>query len=257
MAWRRERTTGRDGMAGRHRNEGAERRTASDHPRVVVALERLDAVDAELGAFVDESDRRGRLGSTEVATGFLHGVAVGVKDLYRVAGLSTRAGSRLPPELFERGQSAVVTRLVGAGAVVLGKTAMDEFAYCEPPATRNPLDPRRTPGGSSGGSAAAVAAGICPISIGSQTLQSVLVPAAYCGVIGFKPTYGRLAFDGVPLAPSIDTVGFLSRSVDDLRAVAAEVLPGWIEPEAPTRPVLGIPYAWGPHREVGDAWRAF
>lgn len=236
---------------------GAERSLALGHRSIEVALGWLEMIDAELGAFVDEADRRGRLGSTEVPAGPLQGVPVGVKDLYRVAGLPTRAGSRLPPELFDGAESLVVTRLTRAGAVVLGKTAMDELAYCEPPATKNPLDPRRTPGGSSGGSAAAVAAGICPVSIGSQTLESVLVPATYCGVIGFKPTFGRLPFDGVPLAPSIDTIGFLSRSIDDLRAASAAILPEWIEPEAPTRPVLGVPHAWGPQREVGDAWRAF
>src|SRR5918996_4073545 len=170
------------------------------HVDVASALERLEAIDPSIEAFVDESDRRRRLEASPPTAGPLHGVAVGVKDLYRVEGLPTTAGSRLPVSVFEGEESLVVKKLKQAGAVVLGKTAMDEFAYCEPPPTKNPLDPRRTPGGSSGGSAAAVAAGICRLAVGSQTLQSIIVPATYCGVVGYKPTFERLTFDGIPLA---------------------------------------------------------
>ena len=148
-------------------------------PDVPAALERLEVIDPAVNAFVDETDRRIRIESTRPADGPLRGVAVGAKDLYRVEGLPTRAGSRLPASLFDGDESTIVRELRRAGAVVLGKTAMDEFAYCEPPPTKNPRDRRRTPGGSSGGSAAAVAAGICRLAVGSQTLQSIVVPAAY------------------------------------------------------------------------------
>jgi Asp-tRNA(Asn)/Glu-tRNA(Gln) amidotransferase A subunit family amidase len=174
-----------------------------------------------------------------------------------VEGLPTRVGSRLPASEFEGDESSIVTELKRAGAVVLGKTAMDEFAYCEPPPTKNPREPRRTPGGSSGGSAAAVAAGICWLATGSQTLQSVVVPAAYCGVVGYKTTFGRPAFDGVPLAPSIDSVGFLASSVADARTVASAIVPDWNEPASTAPPVLGVLEPWGDPSLVGDGWRAF
>lgn len=114
-------------------------------------LSLIDRLDPEIRAFVhlDQS-----LVERPAAGGPLRNLSVGVKDLFRVGGMPTRAGSRLPPKEFEGAESLVVTRLRAAGATVVGKTAMDEFAYCEPPATKNPLDRRRTPGGSSGGSAA-------------------------------------------------------------------------------------------------------
>jgi Asp-tRNA(Asn)/Glu-tRNA(Gln) amidotransferase A subunit family amidase len=181
---------------------------------------------------------------------------VGVKDLYRVDGLPTRAGSQLPAWVFDGDESMIVTTLKRAGAVVLGKTAMDEFAYCEPPPTKNPHDPRRTPGGSGGGSAAAVAAGICRLAVGSQTLQSIVVPAAYCGVVGYTSTFGRPGFDGVPLAPSIDTVGLLARSVADLRMGASAVIPDWHEPVSSSRPVVGVPGPWRTQPRAVEAWGA-
>lgn len=223
---------------------------------VAAALERLESIDTSIRAFVDESNRRLRLEASPPAAGPLHGLAVGVKDLYRVEGLPTRAGSRLPASVFEGEESLVVKKLKHAGAVVLGKTAMDEFAYCEPPSTKNPRDRRRTPGGSSGGSAAAVAAGICRFAVGSQTLQSVVVPAAYCGVVGYTSTFGRLFFDGLPLAPSMDTVGFLASSVAELRTGVASLTPGWRDPMSSSPPVLGVPEAWGARELVAEAWRA-
>lgn len=220
------------------------------------ALERLEAIDPDIKAFLDEANRPARLGASPPADGPLHAVAVGVKDLYRVEGVPTRAGSRLPASLFEGEESLLVKTLKQAGAVVLGKTAMDEFAYCEPPPTKNPRDRRRTPGGSSGGSAAAVAAGICRLAVGSQTLQSIVVPAAFCGIVGYKPTFERLEFDGLSLAPSIDTVGFLAPSVADLHAGASAVIPDWHDPSSSSRPVLGVPEPWGPRPHTAEGWRA-
>ena len=223
---------------------------------VAAALERLESIDPSIEAFVPEPDRRSRLESSPPADGPLHGVAVGVKDLYRVDGLPTRAGSQLPAEVFEGEESSVVTALRHAGAVLLGKTALDEFAYCEPPPTKNPRDPRRTPGGSSGGSAAAVASGICRLAVGSHTLQSVVIPAAYCGIVGLKLTFGRLPFDGIPLSPSMDSVGFLAPSAAGLRADVASLVPGWRDPGLAAPPVLGVLEPWGASENVADSWRA-
>ena len=220
------------------------------------ALERLESIDPSIEAFVSEPARRSRLESSPPGDGPLHGVAVAVKDLYRVDGIPTRAGSQLPAEVFEGDESWIVTTLRDAGAVVLGKTALDEFAYCEPPPTKNPRDPERTPGGSSGGSAAAVASEICRLAIGSQTLQSVIVPASYCGIVGYKATFGRIPFDGIPLSPSMDTVGFLAPSVAGLRADVASLVPDWRDPGPPAPPVLGVLEAWGTPEIVADGWSA-
>ncbi|MGH2640240.1 MAG: amidase [Actinomycetota bacterium] len=220
------------------------------------ALERLESIDPCIQAFVSEPTRRSRLESSSPADGPLHGVAVGIKDLYRVDGIPTRAGSQLPSEVFEGDESWIVTTLRDAGAVVLGKTALDEFAYCEPPPTKNPRDPERTPGGSSGGSAAAVASGICRLAVGSQTLQSVIVPASYCGIVGYKATFGRMPFDGIPLSPSMDTVGFLAPSVAGLRADVASLVPDWRDAEPSAPPVLGVLEAWGTPEIVADGWGA-
>lgn len=184
-------------------------------------------------AFVDEPDRAGRLSAATAAaaSGPLHRQLVGVKDIFGVPGLVTRAGSRVPPEVFDPGASTAVQRLVDAGAVVAGKTATAEFAWAAPPSTRNPIDPSRTPGGSSSGSAAAVAAGYCPLALGTQTIGSVIRPASYCGVIGFKPTYGRVPTDGVvACAPSLDTVGLFAASFEILRVALEVVCDGWGAP---------------------------
>ncbi len=172
----------------------------------------------------------------------LFGVPVGVKDIMRVDGMPTTGGSRLPVEVLAGPESACVTRLKRAGALILGKTVSTEFAYFEPGPTRNPRNPDHTPGGSSSGSAAAVAAGLCPLALGTQTIGSIIRPAAYCGVVGFKPSFGRVSIAGViPLAPSLDHVGLFAASVAGV-ALAADVLVGaWRPAPAAGAPVLGIP----------------
>jgi Asp-tRNA(Asn)/Glu-tRNA(Gln) amidotransferase A subunit family amidase len=172
----------------------------------------------------------------------LYGVAVGIKDCFRVDGLPTRAGSELPSELFGGSEASAVSTLRAAGAVILGKTAMDEFAYGEPARTRNPHNLAHTPGGSSSGSAAAVAAGLCPLALGTQTSRSVIGPAAFCGVVGFKPSFGRLGIEGVvPLAPSFDTVGMFTQDVAGMNLAAATLIPDWQSMDEGRRPVLGVP----------------
>ena len=158
----------------------------------------------------------------------LFGVLVGVKDIFRVDGFPTRAGSSLPPDLFAGEEAESVTCLKQAGALVLGKTVSTEFAYFAPGPTRNPRDLQHTPGGSSSGSAAAVAAGLCPMALGTQTIGSIIRPAAFCGVIGYKPSYDRISRSGViPLSPSLDHVGLFAAKVEDVVHAAKILIRDW------------------------------
>ena len=137
----------------------------------------------------------------------------------------------------------MITRLLDAGAIVLGKTVTAEFASLAPGETRNPHRPDHTPGGSSSGSAAAVAAGLAPAAVGTQTVGSVIRPAAYCGILGFKPTFGRVSTEGVIAnAPSFDTVGFFAADPALLRRVTSVACTDWAAPAtAPAPPRLGVP----------------
>src|SRR5438105_3891622 len=193
----------------------------------------IDAHDSEIKAWVEVDrgrallDARARYDAMKSGAvgGSLLGVPVGIKDIIDVAGLPTRAGAAHFAHRHPDSDAAVVAALRRAGAIVLGKTHTTQFAYIDPAPTRNPWNPAHTPGGSSAGSAAAVAAGMATIAIGSQTVGSVLRPAAYCGVVGFKPSYGRTSTEGViPLARTLDHVGIFARSVADvwlvLKAVA-------------------------------------
>ena len=158
----------------------------------------------------------------------LFGVFIGVKDIFRVDGFPTRAGSRLPPDLFAGEEAESVTRLRQAGALILGKTVSTEFAYFAPGPTRNPHHLQHTPGGSSSGSAAAVAAGLCPVALGTQTIGSIIRPAAFCGVVGYKPSYDRISRSGViPLSPSLDHVGLFAADVEDVKRCAQLLIGEW------------------------------
>ena len=214
---------------------------------------RIDHANPDLQAFVNEPDRAHRLRTEaeqfadrwpDAATRPpLYGVPLGVKDVFRVDGLPTRAGSELPPEALAGPEASAVAKLRAAGAVVVGKTVTAEFAFMGPGPTRNPHNLAHTPGGSSSGSAAAVAAGLVPLALGTQTVGSVIRPAAYCGIFGFKPTYGRISCDGVIAnAPTFDTVGMFSPDVAGLEAAAAVLCAGW-RPSAAAerRPTLAIP----------------
>jgi Asp-tRNA(Asn)/Glu-tRNA(Gln) amidotransferase A subunit family amidase len=222
--------------------------SAGDLGRYVQELcRRIDAVEPVLQAFIPEPDRDARLRASATEIGALGnaplaGALVAVKDILNVDGLPTRAGARLPAELFAGPQASVVDRLRAAGALVAGKTVTAEFAVAAPGPTTNPHDVRHTPGGSSSGSAAAVAAGLVPLALGTQTVGSVIRPAAYCGVVGFRPTWGTLPTDGViPNAPSLDTVGLFTADVASA-ALAARILCGWADTTGEDRrPVLGVP----------------
>ena len=153
-------------------------------------------------------------------SGPLHGIPVGIKDIFYTAGLRTEAGSRVWSGFIPSYDATSVACLKKAGAIVLGKTRTTEFAYIDPAPTRNPWNIDHTPGGSSSGSGAGVAVGMCLGALGSQTLGSVLRPAAYNGVVGFKPHYGRISTYGVvPLAWTLDHVGILARTIEDVALI--------------------------------------
>jgi amidase len=165
-----------------------------------------------------------RARDAEAPSGPLHGVPVGVKDLIDTADQPTGYGSPIYAGRRPGPDAECVIRLRSAGAVILGKTVTTEFALFHPGPTTNPHDPARTPGGSSSGSAAAVADGMVPLALGTQTAASIIRPAAYCGVFGLKPTYGVVPTGGVKvLSPSLDTIGAFARDAADL-AVALSVL---------------------------------
>ena len=217
------------------------------------ALHRLEAVEPDIQAFLSEPGRRERvLREAEALRARwpnpadrppLYGVLVGVKDIFRVDGLQTRAGSSLPPALFEGPEAACVTALRQQGALVLGKTVTTEFAYFEPGPTRNPHNLAHTPGGSSSGSAASVAAGVCLLALGTQTVGSVIRPAAFCGIVGFKPTYGRIDPQGlIFFSPSLDHVGLFTQDVAGMQLAASVLCHDWQALDAPEAlPVLGVP----------------
>jgi Asp-tRNA(Asn)/Glu-tRNA(Gln) amidotransferase A subunit family amidase len=224
---------------------------------------RIDAIEPELQALLDEPARCRRL-LTEAAAlqqrypapaarPPLYGVLVGVKDIFRVDGFPTRVGSQLPAEIFAGAEADAVRALRQAGALILGKTVTTEFAFFEPGPTRNPHNPAHTPGGSSSGSAAAVAAGYCPLALGTQTIGSVLRPAAFCGIVGFKPSFGRVSTAGViPFSDSLDHVGWLAQDVAGVAAASAVLCRDWRPaPARPARPTLGVPS--GPYLEQAPA----
>jgi aspartyl-tRNA(Asn)/glutamyl-tRNA(Gln) amidotransferase subunit A len=197
-------------------------------------LARIDAVEPTVRAWV-HCDRAGALRAARERQaearegcflGPLHGVPVALKDIFDAAGLVTTAGAPAFAHRRASADAASVARLRAAGAVILGKVTTTAFAYLDPSPTRNPWNPDHTPGGSSSGPAAAVAARMVPLTLGSQTVGSVLRPAAYCGVIGFKPTHGRISAAGVvPLSWSQDHVGVFARSVEDV-ALALSIMAG-------------------------------
>lgn len=172
--------------------------------------------------------------------GALHGIPFGVKDIYDTAGMPTEWGTPVHRGRVPASDAKVVADLASMGAIVLGKTHTTAYAYFDPAPTRNPHNPAHTPGGSSSGSAAAVAVGMVPFALGSQTQGSVLRPASFCGISGLKPTFGGLPTEGVmPFSPTLDHPGLFTRTVSDM-AFLWRSLKGVSEPsEPPLR--LGVP----------------
>jgi Asp-tRNA(Asn)/Glu-tRNA(Gln) amidotransferase A subunit family amidase len=176
------------------------------------------------------------------AIGPLHGIPVAIKDIFDTADMPTENGSVLHAGRTPSRDATAVSLLRAAGAVIIGKTVTTEFAYFSPGKTRNPHNPEHTPGGSSSGSAAAVAANMVPLAIGSQTNGSTIRPASYCGVIGFKPSHGLISRHRVsPLSRTLDHVGLFARTIDDI-ALLAEQLVASDENDPDTRPRARIPF---------------
>ena len=195
---------------------------------VAACLERIAARDGELAAWAhvaaDASLAQARALDRQPARGPLHGVPVGIKDIFDTADMPTEYNSAIYRGHRPRADAAAVTLLRQAGCVVLGKTVTAEFANLHPPATRNPRNPAHTPGGSSSGSAAAVADRMVPLALGTQTAGSVIRPAAFCGVIGLKPSFGSINRTGVkPVSDTLDTIGLFANTVEDA-ALALNIL---------------------------------
>ena len=187
--------------------------------------------------------RQARALDEEPVRGILHGVPLGVKDIFDTADLPTAYGSPIYQGHRPAADAACVALARANGAIVLGKTVTTEFATMVPAATVHPKDPRRTPGGSSSGSAAAVAARMVPLAYGTQTVGSTIRPAAYCGVVGYKPSYGFLSRSGMKMgAESLDTPGVIARSVEDaaLLAAASAMRPELQFVTSLERPKLGV-----------------
>ena len=214
-------------------------------------LERIRATEPVVQAwqFLDEdhalaqaraADERRRSG---IAAGALNGVPVAIKDIIDTADMPTENGTVLHKGRTPRDDAAVVAKLRAAGAVIMGKTVTTECAYFNPGKTRNPHNPEHTPGGSSSGSAAAVAAQMVPLALGSQTAGSVIRPGAFCGDYAFKPTHGLIPRTGVlTLSRTLDHIGMFARSLDDL-ALLAEELVGYDEGDPDTRPRARMPFS--------------
>ena len=177
---------------------------------------RADALEPTLHAFVSRAPLASLLAGLPTTEGPLSGIPVGVKDLVATKDLPTTNGSAIYVDQMLSHDAPIVTRIRALGGAVFGKTVTTEFAWRGPGPTVNPCNPLHTPGGSSSGSAAAVGAGILPLALGTQTVGSVIRPAAYCGIVGFKASFGAVPREDVfPFASSLDHVGFLTRSVDD------------------------------------------
>ncbi len=237
-----------DESAGLTALEAAERiaggeMSAEDY--IGACLQRIEEVEDKVHAFVhldtDEAlrqaralDERRRNGKP---LGALHGVPVGIKDIFDTADYQTECGSPLvqrPPAVRD---CTAVARLRAAGAVIIGKTVTTECAYFHPGPTRNPHDLECTPGGSSSGSAAAVAAGMIPLAIGSQTNGSMIRPASFCGVYGVKPTHGTISRHGaLILSLALDHVGVFARSLADC-ALILDALAGYDAEDPDSRPL--------------------
>ena len=222
----------------------------SSQQLVEACLARIREVDADVQAwtFVDPDHALAQARAADEhrlsgqPTGALHGVPVGIKDIFDTADMPTENGSVLYTGRTPARDATVVSMLRAAGAVILGKTVTTEFAYFSPGKTRNPHNPEHTPGGSSSGSAAAVAAEMAPLAVGSQTNGSTIRPAAFCGVVGFKPTHGLISRHGVlALSRTLDHVGLFARTIDDI-ALLAEQLVGFDEGDPDTRPRARIPF---------------
>ncbi|WP_213939217.1 amidase [Pseudomonas sp. dw_612] len=202
-------------------------------------LEHIETLEPDIHAFASFKPRQVRLqAALNEGHGLLAGVPVGLKDILDSADHPTQFFSPIYTDHQPSRDAHVVTLLRQAGALIMGKTHTTEFAYMRTGPTRNPHDLERTPGSSSAGSAAGMAADFFAVALGTQTAGSLLKPASYCGLFAFKPSFGLVSLEGVkPLAPSFDTVGWYGRSVRDLNLMARVLIPGFKVPEIEQRPL--------------------
>ena len=207
-------------------------------------LARIDEREDQVGAWAHldpafarkQAEHRDALRAAGLPCGPLHGIPVGIKDIFDTKDLPTENGTVLDAGREPLKDCTAVSRLIAAGAVIMGKTVTTEMAVYSPGKTHNPHHPMRTPGGSSSGSAAAVAAGMVPLAIGSQTNGSVIRPASFCGVVGFKPSHGRISRAGaLALSRVLDHVGVFARSIEDA-ALIADSLIGFDPSDPDTHP---------------------
>jgi Asp-tRNA(Asn)/Glu-tRNA(Gln) amidotransferase A subunit family amidase len=220
--------------AAEARNQIAEGRLTSVD-LVKACLDRIMETDRDIGAWahvdavgaLEQAEQLDTIRRKGNALGALHGVPVGLKDIFDVKGLPTECGTPARKGTVAASDCAVAARLRDAGAVILGKTVTTEFAFLNPAHTANPHNPAHTPGGSSSGSAAAVAAGHVPLAIGTQTNGSVIRPASFCGIFGFKPTRGMISRSGVlQTSVTLDQVGVFGRSLEDV-SLLGDALSGY------------------------------
>jgi len=204
------------------------RREISPEELTRACLDRISAREAQVQAwqFIDPERALAQARSSEANSPPLHGLPIGIKDIIDTADMPTEYGISIYQGHRPKADAACVSALKRGGAVILGKTVTTQLAYFTPGKTRNPHNPQHTPGGSSSGSAAAVADFMVPAALGTQTAGSIIRPASFCGVVGYKPTFGEFPMAGIkPLAPSLDTLGFFVRAVGDL-AVLSEAIGG-------------------------------
>lgn len=214
--------------SGRSQPSDFDPRGASAVPNLEACLRRIRQLEPKLQAWVQVDEAGARRAAETLDQnaakgrrhGHLHGMPIGIKDIIDVAGLPTLAGSRQRLGHMAQQDAPLVRRLRRAGAIILGKTVTTEYASFDPPPTRNPWNPERTPGGSSSGSAVAVATGMCRAAVGTQTGGSITRPASYCGICGLKPTFRALPTKGiVPFASHLDHPGPMARTIADLQVM--------------------------------------
>jgi amidase len=210
-------------------------------PAVERSLATVDEWEPRVHAWAYLDAARAREEANAAPTGPLSGTVLGVKDIFDTADQPTEYGSPIYAGHRPRGDAGVVAQLRAAGAVALGKTVTTEFAVFEPGPTTNPHRTTHTPGGSSSGSAVAVATGMVDVALGTQTAASVIRPASFCGVFGFKPTFGTVATAGVkPVAPSLDTVGWFARDVTTLDCVRVVLTARGAAPRLDAAPRIAV-----------------
>lgn len=250
-------------------SEGIRQREITPSELLESHLKRIERNEHDIRAWVTVDTDRAREAAARLTEeskqgqfrGPFHGIPVGIKDIYYTAGLRTTMGSPIYSYFIPEKDSAVVSALRDAGAIIIGKTETTDFAYTDPAPTRNPWNLQHTPGGSSSGSAAAVASGMCPLAFGSQTGGSIIRPAAFCGVVGVKPTYDLLSREGVyPLAWSLDHVGFFVRSVLDaslvLGALTGNEMPS-LDNSLAEPPRIGLLRGFFQDHADGVVWEGF